>query len=109
MTDMVSEPQSHRTQPGWLLDEVASAGRENLDADHVARYDSKEDAGAPAEVAVLQALGLDEGSLVVDLGSGTGQFTVAAAAVCRKVIAVDVSPLMLARLQAKVEAAGLGN
>jgi hypothetical protein len=25
------------TLPGWLLDEVASAGRENLDAEHVAR------------------------------------------------------------------------
>ena len=38
-------------RPGWLLDEVASAGRENLDAGHVAHYDDKEDAGAAAEVA----------------------------------------------------------
>lgn len=35
--------------PGWLLDEVANAGRENLDADHVSRYDSKEDAAATDE------------------------------------------------------------
>jgi len=28
--------------PGWMLDEVAGAGRENLDAEHVARYDDKE-------------------------------------------------------------------
>jgi hypothetical protein len=25
--------------PGWLLDEVASAGRENIDPAHVSRYD----------------------------------------------------------------------
>ncbi len=42
------------TSPGWLLDERACAGRENLDAAHVARYDTKEDAGAAAEVALLQ-------------------------------------------------------
>src|SRR4029450_8403025 len=44
--------------PGWLLDEVAVAGRENLDPAHVARYDAKEDAGAAAEVALLGGLGL---------------------------------------------------
>ena len=37
---------------GWMLDEVASAGRENLDPVHVARYDGKEDAGAAREIAL---------------------------------------------------------
>ena len=46
--------------PGWLLDEVASAGRENLDVDHVARYDDIADSGGAAEVALLVDLGLDE-------------------------------------------------
>ena len=35
-----------------------SAGRENLDADHVSRYDSEENAGAAAEVRFLTSLGL---------------------------------------------------
>jgi len=61
--------------PGWLLDEVASAGRENLDAGHVARYDDKEDASAVEEVALLQRLGLTSSSIVIDVGAGTGQFT----------------------------------
>jgi hypothetical protein len=39
------------TRPGWLLDELAFAGRENLDPEHAARYDAKEDAGAREEVA----------------------------------------------------------
>lgn len=97
---------SRRTLPGWALDEVASAGRENHDAEHVARYDGKEDGGAPAEVTMLQERGLDADAVVVDLGAGTGQFTLAVAPVCAKVVAVDVSPQMLTLLRAKVAAAG---
>lgn len=95
--------------PGWLLDEVAGAGRENLDADHVARYDAIADSGGAAEVALLVELGLDNDSTVVDLGAGTGQFTLAVAPVCSRVFAVDVSPVMLERLRAKVGALGVAN
>lgn len=96
-------------RPGWLLDEVASAGRENLDAAHVERYDVKEDASAAAEVRLCQELGLTAKSTVVDLGAGTGQFAIAIASACARVVAVDVSPVMLDRLGAKVSAAGLTN
>lgn len=92
-----------------MLDEVASAGRENLDAGHVSRYDAKEDAGAADEVALLEELGLTPESVVVDLGAGTGQLTLAIATRCARVVAVDVSPVMLERLRAKVAAAGLTN
>ncbi|MDQ6837649.1 MAG: methyltransferase domain-containing protein [Actinomycetota bacterium] len=92
-----------------MLDEVASAGRENLEVEHVARYDGKEDAGAAAEVEFLAVHGLTADSVVVDIGPGTGQFVLAAAARCRRVIAVDVSPPMLARLAANTAVAGLDN
>lgn len=95
--------------PGWFLDEVASAGRENLDADHVARYDDISDSFAPAEVALLVELGLDEYSSVVDLGAGTGQFTIAVAPACARVVTVDVSPVMLERLRSKVAMSGVDN
>lgn len=95
-------PLEHRIAPGWKLDEVASAGRENLDATHASRYDSKEDAGALAEVELLVGLGLDQESVVVDIGAGTGQFALAVAPACRKVVAVDVSQVMLDTLLAKV-------
>lgn len=91
---------------GWRLDEVAGAGRENLDPAHVGRYDRKEDADADAEVRRCRELGLDGDATVVDLGTGTGQFALAAAPHCRRVVAVDVSPVMLARLREKVDAAG---
>lgn len=105
---MVAPPQ-RRSRPGWLLDELAGAGRENLDVTHVAHYDEKEDATAADEVALLVELGLDQRSVVVDLGAGTGQFSLAVAATCARVVAVDVSPVMLARLRAQLAASGRSN
>lgn len=93
---------SRAQTPTWFIDELRYAGRENLDAEHVARYDGKEDASAASELALLQALGLTRDSVVVEFGAGTGQFSVAAAPACARLIAVDVSPVMLRRLEAKV-------
>lgn len=95
--------------PGWLLDELASAGRENVDAAHVERYDGKMDAQAAREVELLRSLGLDSTSVVVDLGAGTGQFATAVAPHCRRVVAVDVSPVMRERLRRKSDEARLEN
>src|SRR5262245_13341220 len=94
---------------GWILDELASAGRENLDAQHGARYDGIEDAAAGAEVRLLRDLGMNRSSIVVDMGAGTGQFAIAAAPHVRRVIAVDISPVMLSRLQANVASWGHEN
>ena len=93
----------------WFPDELVHAGRENFDADHVARYDAKEDADAEREVDLLRRAGLTAASRVVELGPGTGQFTVRVAAACTRVTAVDVSPVMLRALSAKVREMGLGN
>lgn len=48
-------------------------------------------------------------STVIDLGAGTGQFTLAAGQRCSRVIAVDVSPVMLDRLRQNVRDSGLTN
>ncbi len=106
---MTGRSMSRRSARGWLLDEVANAGRENLDPAHVRRYDRKEDASAASEVALLRQLGLGSSSVVVDLGAGTGQFTLAAAAICERVIAVDVSPVMLDHLEKKIAASDRTN
>ncbi len=109
MIAVVSSDRPIRSAPGWFIDELSHAGRENLDAGHVARYDTKEDADASSEVALLQRMGLTRESLVLELGVGTGQFSVEVAPVCARVIAVDVSELMLDQLQTKVANLGLSN
>ena len=105
----MTTPTSPNPSPGWLRDEVDSAGRENLDPDHVARYDAKEDSGAPGDVSLLQTLGMGPDSVVVELGAGTGQFATAAAPHVRRVVAVDVSPVMLDRLRSKIRDLGIDN
>ncbi|MFL5846016.1 MAG: class I SAM-dependent methyltransferase [Solirubrobacteraceae bacterium] len=94
----------------WWPDERLHAGREHFDEEHARRYDAKMDAEAAAEVRLLQeagALGAD--SVVVDLGAGSGQFTTAVAPHCARVVAVDVSPIMLGVLREKLERAGVAN
>ncbi len=98
-----------KKNPNWWLDEIASAGRENLDPVHVSRYDKKEDAKAQDEVRLLQKFGLNKESEIIDIGAGTGQFALEAAIACRRVIAVDVSSLMLKQLISKIEKAGIQN
>ncbi|EPR77074.1 hypothetical protein ADILRU_0585 [Leifsonia rubra CMS 76R] len=101
--------------PAWFPDEMDLADRENLDDDHVARYDAAIDAQAAAEVEVLIAYGLISSSVVAEFGAGagtgtgadTGQFMLEAAQVCTRVIAVDVSPPVLRHLQRKVTDRGL--
>lgn len=95
--------------PGWLIDEIGSAGRENLDVAHVERYDGKMDSRAVDEVALLRSAGLGASSVVVDFGSGTGQFALAVATTCQRVVAVDVSPVMIDRLRSKIDEAAITN
>lgn len=103
-------PEMPHDPDSWWLDESAHAGREHFDPAHARRYDAKMDSGAPEEIRMLREAGhLTDESVVVDLGAGSGQFTLAAAPVCRRVIAVDVSPVMLAVLRDKVRASGADN
>lgn len=76
---------------------------------HVERYDRKMDARALDEIELLRVAGLDPSSVVVDVGSGTGQFALTVAPMCRRVVAVDPSPVMLERLRHKADEAGVDN
>ena len=94
----------------WMIDELAYAGPEHLDPTFVAGYDTKQGHPSPAEdLEVFVAHGLDSSSIVVDLGAGTGQFAIEAARRFARVIAVDVSPVMLGLLGEKTANESLDN
>jgi len=83
------------------FDERAHAGPEHLDPAYVAAYDAKAQADVEADLELLRRWGLGPGSTLVDLGAGTGLLAAAAAAWCRRVVAVDPSPAMVAELRAR--------
>jgi SAM-dependent methyltransferase len=91
------------------LDELAHAGPEHLDPDFVATYDRKQNYDPTTDVEALIARGLGPSSTLLDMGCGTGTFSVAVAPHCHRVIAVDVSRPMLDRLGARADSAGLDN
>jgi ubiquinone/menaquinone biosynthesis C-methylase UbiE len=93
----------------WTFDELAHAGDEHLDPAYVAAYDHKAAVDPAADLALLRSQGLNATSALVDLGAGTGTFTLAAAPFCRRIVAVDVSTAMLAALRAKAEQLGVTN
>jgi ubiquinone/menaquinone biosynthesis C-methylase UbiE len=94
----------------WMIDELAHAGPEHLDPDFVVGYDRKQGHPDPAaDLAAFEAHGLGPDSAIVDLGAGTGQFALAAARRFGHVIAVDVSPAMVAGLRRRAQRAGLIN
>ena len=53
--------------------------------------------------AILKLLELDSNSTVIDIGAGTGAFTLHAAKHCRKVYAVDVSHARLNRCRKRAK------
>ncbi len=91
------------------FDELQHAGPEHLDPAYVAGYDRKAQVNVADDVALLRGRGLDGTSTLVDLGAGTGVLALAAAPFCRRVVAIDVSPAMLAVLRTKLAASGLTN
>jgi SAM-dependent methyltransferase len=96
-------------KPEWVRDELASAGREHLDPAYVSEYDRKSPTDWADDVAKLRTLGVGPHSTVVDLGAGTGQFAEAIAPYVRRVVAVDVSAAMVAKMHERgIEAVQAG-
>lgn len=97
------------TTPRWFPDELAHAGPEHLDPAYVPGYDRKANTDPAEDIALLRTLGLSERHTVVDMGAGTGTFALDVAAHCARVVAVDVSLPMLARLEEKAGQRGIAN
>lgn len=94
----------------WMIDELAHAGPEHLDAAFVSGYDRKQGSPDPAEdLAVLAGYGLGDTPTVADRAAGTCQFAPAAARRFGRVVAVDVSRAMRDALRGRVAGAGPAN
>ena len=85
----------------WTFDETAHAGPEHLDPAYVSAYDRKAGTDPGEDVGALRELGLNDTHTLIDVGAGTGAFALAVAPFCRRVIAVDVSRIMLDSLREK--------
>ena len=96
--------------PGTLeFDESGHAGPEHLDTEYIAGYDRKAATDPSDDVQVLRGAGVDESSVVIDLGAGTGTFAAAIAPWCGEVVAVDVSVPMLTATRDRCRELGLHN
>lgn len=93
----------------WVIDEAAHAGEHHLQPRFVDGYDRKAGFDPSPELEVLVQRGLGADSCLVDLGGGTGELALAAAAVCRRVVLVDVSSPMVGAAREKVAWKGLTN
>ena len=101
-----------KDHPNWFYDEMKHAGVDYSDPAQVAVYDNRHqkfrDYEKGAE-AIINTLKLGPEHSVIDMGVGTGAFTLYAAPHCKTVYAVDVSPVMLDYTRQKAEKAGLTN
>lgn len=96
----------------WMYDEMKQGGTDYNEVAEVERYDERmsriRDFGAETEM-IAEAAGLGEHHRVVDLGCGTGEISVGLAGRCERVIAVDISRVMLDFARKKAAARGAAN
>jgi len=99
-------------RPVWLWDECIQRGTDYTTLAEVRTYDERmaalRDVAAEAD-DILSVLDLCEKDVLLEVGTGTGAFARAAARRCHKVIAIDVSPVMLAYAAEKAREQQISN
>ncbi|MBI5832686.1 MAG: class I SAM-dependent methyltransferase [Armatimonadetes bacterium] len=91
-------------RPDWQWDEMRQVGTDYADVTEVERYDERMGQFrdlAGEDAAILAELALGPCSNVLEIGTGTGHFAHAALAAGHRVIAADVSAVMLEYAAAK--------
>jgi ubiquinone/menaquinone biosynthesis C-methylase UbiE len=83
-----------RELPEWYYDEFIQVGTDYTDKEEILHYDRKmqkiRDIGSEAET-MLQLIGLQQEERVLEIGCGTGEFSIELSRHCKQVIALDVS------------------
>ncbi len=97
---------------GWQYNEMKQVGTDYTDAREVEAYDARmqklRDIREEIE-KILTALNIKQDQTLLEIGCGTGEFTIASARLCRKVIAADVSIPMLEFARRKAERLDIKN
>lgn len=93
--------------PPWMFSEFQPVGVDLDSAEAVERYDRNQGTHSGSDDALLDRLGVTEGTTFVDLGTGTGSLPVLAAQRGARVHAVDVSANMLAFTERRAARAGV--
>lgn len=96
----------------WQYDELRQIGVDYANLEEVEKYDARmrklRDINAEINTLV-EAVTPARKSIILELGTGTGEFATALAKLCRKVVAVDVSPVMLEYAWKKAQSRKISN
>jgi putative AdoMet-dependent methyltransferase len=96
----------------WLYDETVQTGTDFRDEAEVRAYDERmaklRDVAKEAE-EIGAAVAITPGSVIWEIGTGTGEGALSLARSCRQVIAIDVSPAMLAYARRKAAERKIAN
>ncbi len=82
----------------WLYDEMKQVGVDYTRITEIEDYDNRmgklRDIKKESE-DIINLLGIKQDNLVLEFGTGTGEFAIRVANQCKKVFAIDISPEML--------------
>lgn len=93
----------------FYYDEYKGLATDFHDPDRVANYDAQQGTKIEEERQLVQELGIQSDSVVIEFGSGTGAFSRAASEVAKTVYSIDISKAMLAHSSKLAESAGITN
>jgi len=96
----------------WQYDELQQIGVDYENSEEVAKYDARMQRlrDIKREIDTLtKATSPASDSVILEFGTGTGEFAVALAAQSQKICAVDVSPMMLEYAKKKAQDRGIAN
>ncbi len=98
--------------PEWYYDEMKQIGTDYENEEEVRTYDERmgkfRDMKGEA-LGVIEAIGLKQEDVLLEIGCGTAELAICASENCSRVIAADISPVMLSYAEKKAHARGRDN
>lgn len=98
--------------PKWYYNELLQTGVDYTSLEEVERYDARMSKlrNIKDEIEIIiDALKPTTESAILEIGSGTGEFSIALSKLCAKLYAIDVSPVMLEYARKKAKSKNVDN